>query len=210
MKKLILTAVAGLSLTGIASAQSSIQTLDGVDAGTYNLDPSHAYLTFAVSHGGLSDYVVNMTGFDATLDFNPVAPVSSSIMMTIDPAKLNTYYPDPAKKAGWEDEISNDPRFFNAGEFPVITFKSTGVTKTGDYKGNVTGNLTFLGMTKPVTMSVSYNGTANLPWMGETDLIGFDAEGSFKRSDFGMSHLQGNIGDEVTIKFSGEFVHAGE
>lgn len=208
MKKLIVAALASIAMIGTANAQG--QTLDGVDAGTYKLDTTHTYLTFSVSHGGLSDYVVNMTGFDATLDFNPEDPTSSSIMMTIDPTQLNTYYPDPAKKAGWEDEISNDPKFFNAGEFPAITFQSTGVTKTGDYKGNVTGDLTFLGMTKPVTMSVTYNGTANLPWMGETDLIGFDAEGSFKRSEFGMSHLQGGIGDEVTIKFSGEFVHAGE
>ena len=210
MKKLFLAALASLSLTGIAKAQSPTQTLEGVDAGTYELDTTHAYLTFSVSHNGLSDYVVNMTGIEASLDFNPADPTASTILMSIDPTKMNTYYPDPAKKAEWESEISNDARFFNAGEFPAITFKSTGATKTGDFKGKVTGDLTFLGVTKPVTMNVTYNGMANLPWMGETDLIGFDAVGKFKRSNFGMTHLQGGIGDEVTIKFSGEFVHSGE
>ena len=208
MRKLILATVAGIALTAPAFAQSP--TLEGVDAGTYKLDTTHAYLTFAVSHNGLSDYVVNMTGFEATLDFNPVDPTSSSISLSIDPTKLNTHYPDAEKKVEWEDEISNDPKFFNAGAFPEIRFTSTKVEKTDDNKGKVTGDLTFLGMTKPVTMTVKYNGVANLPWYGETDLIGFDAKGTFNRSDFGMTHLQGGIGDEVTIKFSGEFVHAGE
>lgn len=209
MKKLIIGALAAISLAGTASAQG--QTLEGVDAGTYKLDKTHAYLTFSVSHGGLSDYVVNLTGYDATLEFDPADPTNSSIMMSIDPTQINTYYPNPEKKVEWEDELVNDPKFLNAGAFPNITFKSTSVTKTGAFDGKVTGDLTFLGMTKPVTMNVTYNGLANLPWMGETDLIGFDAVGTFDRSNFGMTHLIKNgIGDNVTIKFSGEFVHTGK
>ncbi|MEQ9314317.1 MAG: YceI family protein, partial [Henriciella sp.] len=70
----------------------------------------------------------------------------------------------------------------------------------------VTGDLTFLGVTRPVTLDVTYNGTANAPWYGERDLIGFDATTTINRSEFGQDSLQGVISDEVVIEFSGEFL----
>jgi len=193
-----------------APALAGDTSLEGVDSGKYQLDPTHAYTTFSVSHFGLSDYVVNLTGVSATLNFNPEDPAGSTIEVAIDPTKINTYLPDAAKKVEWENEISNDPKFFNSAAHPAIMFKSTSAKTTGAASGTVSGDLTFLGVTKPVTLDVIYNGKTNVPWQGDNDILGFTAKTVFKRSDWGMSHLQGGIGDEVTINFSGEFVYTGE
>lgn len=215
MKKLFLVAMAAAVLSGPAMAQSA--SLDGVDAGTYVLDKTHAYTTFSVSHGGLSDYVVNLTGIDATIEFDPAKVESSSISMTIDPSKLKTYYPGDYKAGhakspynSWDEHLSQSPKYLNAGAFPKVTFTSTDVIKTGAASGKVTGDLTFLGITKPLTMDVTYNGVVNVPWMGDTDIIGFDAVGVMTRSMFGMPVRAGGVGDDVTIRFSGEFVNSGK
>ncbi|MEM8616931.1 MAG: YceI family protein [Pseudomonadota bacterium] len=185
------------------------QTLEGVSAGLYELEPTHAFLTWGVGHaGGISTYTVNFTDYDADLIFDPEDPIASRISVTINPTALQTNYPDPVKKAEWENELANDAKFFNAGEFPEITFVSTSAEKTGEFTGTVTGDLTFLGMTKPVTMDVTYNGMANMPWYGQRDLIGFDASTTIKRSEFGLTAMIPNISDEVEINFSGEFLQA--
>jgi len=77
---------------------------------------------------------------------------------------------------------------------------------TDEFSGTVTGDLTFLGITKPVTLEVSYGGVANVPWYGQRDLIGFTATATLNRSDFGLTAVMGAASDEVQIEFSGEFL----
>ena len=181
-------------------------SLDGADTDTYELEKSHAFLTWTVRHNGISGYSVNFTDFDATLDFDADNPEASTIEFTINPAALQTNHPDPDKKIEWEDELSNDKKFFNAAEFPAITFKSTAAALDGEHDGTVTGDLTFLGVTKPVAVKVTYNGVTNVPWFGQRDVIGFNATATFKRSDWGMTSMKRVISDEVVIDFSGEFL----
>lgn len=197
----VVAALVALALPAIAEP-----TLEGADPGPYELEKSHAFLTWTVRHNGLSGYTVNFTDFDAELEFNPEDPESSSISVSINPVALETNYPNPNKKADWEDELANDARFLNAGAFPEITFTSTSAELTGEFEGTVTGDLTFLGVTKPVTLDVSYNGVANVAWFGDRDLLGFDASTVIKRSDFGQTSLASVISDEVVIEFSGEFI----
>ncbi|MEO1554549.1 MAG: YceI family protein, partial [Pseudomonadota bacterium] len=183
-------------------------TLEGVATGLYELEKTHAFLTWTVRHNGISGYTVNFTDFDADLAFDAETPTNSQLSVSINPLALNTNYPDAAKKVEWEDELSNDPRFLNAGEFPAIEFVSTAVEQTGEFEGTVTGDLTFLGVTKPVTLDVSYGGLANPPWFGQRDVIGFTATTSFNRSEFGQTSMAGAISDEVVVEFSGEFLQA--
>ncbi|GGB79151.1 MULTISPECIES: YceI family protein [Henriciella] len=199
--------IASVSVAALIAAPAlAEQTLEGVAADTYQLDKTHAFLTWTVRHNGLSGYTVNFTDFDATLEFDPEDLSASSITVTINPMALETNYPDEAKRAEWHTELSTDDRFLNGDEFPEITFVSTSAEQTGDFTGTVTGDLTFLGVTRPVTMDVTYNGTANVPWYGERDLLGFSAETTIKRSDFGMTAMLGMISDETRIEFSGEFL----
>lgn len=185
-------------------------TLDGVASGLYNLEKTHAFLTWTVRHNGISGYTVNFTDFDADLVFDADNPEASQLSVRIDPTGLNTNYPDPDRKADWETEIANDARFLNAGAFASITFESTSVEQVGEFDGTVTGDLTFLGVTKPVTLDVAYGGVANPPWFGQRDVIGFTASTTINRSDFGQTSMAGIVSDEVRIEFSGEFLQAEE
>ncbi|MEO1966582.1 YceI family protein [Hyphomonas sp.] len=181
-------------------------------AGLYELDLSHASLTWKVSHFGLSNYTARFTGISGTLDFDPEDLSASELNVSVDPTSVETDYPFDFK-AGHPDspfdtfdqEISESETYFNASAFPEITFKSTDVTATGPNTGTVTGDLTFRGVTKPVTLDVTYNGTATFPWAPDSPRLGFSATGSLKRSDFGLDFMVPNLGDEVDLLIEAEF-----
>lgn len=188
--------------------------LADVAAGPYSLEKTHAFMTVKVGHGGgISQYRISFTDFDADLEFDPGAPENSSITLSINPTALETNYPGDYKAGhansdwdSWNEDVARDAKWLNADAFPEITFVSTAATKTGDLSGTVTGDLTLLGVTKPVTLDVTYNGVANPPWFAGRDVIGFDASTTIMRSDFGMAAAIPNITDEVVVEFSGEFL----
>lgn len=196
-------AVPALALALPATAQVS---LSGADEGVYSLEKTHAFLTWSVVHNGISDYTVNFTDFDASLNFNPDEPTASTISVTINPLAINTNYPDPEKKVDWEEKLTTGGSYFNAEEFPEITFTSTSAEAAGEFSGKLTGDLTFLGVTKPVTLDVTYNGVTNVPWFGQRDVIGFNASTVIDRTEFGLTANKGSVSSEVKIEFSGEFL----
>lgn len=197
-----------------AAAPMLPEGLSEVSTGAYSLERNHAFLEFAVGHaGGISDYIVHFGDFDADLNFNAEDPTASTLTATINPANLIVNYPGDYKAGHadsgfetWEEDMARNERWLNADNFPEITFTSTGAEMTGEMTGTVTGDLNFLGVTQPVTLDVTYNGNANMPWFGERDLIGFNATTTINRSDFGMTAAIPNITDAVTISFSGEFL----
>jgi len=179
--------------------------------GTYKNDPYHSSLTFKIDHFGLSHYTARFTKFDATLEFDPAKMTSSSVTVAIDPTSVRTDYSGDFKALhkdspykSFEDEIARGDKYLNADKFGTITFKSTKVVPSG--KGlKVTGDLTFLGVTKPVTLDASVVGSIEKhPYMGVA-VVGFSATGVVKRSEWGMTGTQAYLGDDVTIIFEGEF-----
>jgi len=181
-------------------------------AATYKIDPAHASITWRVNHFGLAKYTARFTTFDATLMFNPADVAANSVEVTIDPASVETDYPGDYKAghadspyASWNEDMAKNPQWFNAGAHPQITFKSTGAVQSSPSTGTVTGDLTFLGATRPVTLDVTYNGVAQMPWAPDQDKIGFSAKTTLKRSDFGMGAYIPNIADEVEIIIEAEF-----
>ena len=117
--------------------------------------------------------------------------------MTIKTASVDTHFAQRNK-----DLMS--PDFLNVTEFPEMTFKSTSIEKTGDKTGRVTGDLTLLGVTKPVTMDVTFNKVAPNPYNYNKPTAGFEAHTVIKRSDFGMKADIPNIGDEVDISIKSQ------
>ncbi|MEL7033227.1 MAG: YceI family protein [Pseudomonadota bacterium] len=197
-----------------AAETQTFPAIAEVSAGTYSLEKNHAFMTVQVGHnGGISQYRISFTEFDGSLEFDPEAPESSSLSFSIDPMSVETNYPGDYKAghpdSGWEswnEDVSRDAKWLNADEFPEITFVSTAIERTGESDGIVTGDLTLLGVTKPVSLDVSYGGVANPPWFGERDVIGFTANTTVQRSAFGMGAYIPNISDEVIVEFSGEFL----
>jgi len=201
MRRLFLAALSALSLAACATAGE--QSFVEASGGNYELEKSHAFLTWRVKHNGLSNYTARFTDFDASIDFNPENPVASSVTATINPLSVETDHPT---NDGWNNTLATDKKWFNGSEFPQIVFQSTGVEQTGEFTGIITGDLTLLGVTQEVQLNATYNGTGNAPWFGTRDIIGFSARATINRSDFGMTALVPNIGDEVEIIIEAEFV----
>ena len=206
--RLIMLAAATALLASPALAQTpaaAAAQAAAPPAGAYVADPVHASLTWKVLHQGLSWYTARFTSFSVALDFNPADVSKSKVTASIDPKSVETDFSKtrPAgNTADFNNEIATGANFLNAGKFPKIDFVSTGIKKTGDKTGTMTGNLTFLGVTKPVTLDVSFIGDRNDPRI-QKHKVGFQAVGSFKKSDFGMTFAA--IGDEVKIEVNAEF-----
>ncbi|MEO0620447.1 MAG: YceI family protein [Pseudomonadota bacterium] len=200
--------------TSYAVAKAPAEQLADVTAGAYSLEKNHAFLTVSVGHnGGISDYRMDFKDFDASMDFNPSDPKASSIEMSVNPLSIETHYPGDYMKGhshtgfkNWNEDLARNAKWLNADKFPKMTFKSSGIEMTGPNTGKVTGDLSLLGASKQVTFDVTFRGVANVPWFGDRDLIGFDAETTIKRSDFGMAALIPSVSDEVTVSFTGEFL----
>jgi len=188
----------------LAVASPALAELDA-PSGTYVLDPTHASLHFKVMHAGLSNYTARFTDMDVVVELDSANPENSTVSVTVDPTSIETDYPNPEVK-DFDAELRDDPRFFNAGQFPQITFTSTKLTPTGDNTGTVEGDLTMLGVTRPVTMEVTLNGApAKHPFM-DAGALGISAVGTLRRSDFGMTHLIPAIGDEVEFIVEAELI----
>jgi polyisoprenoid-binding protein YceI len=185
MSMLSRTALAAAAL-GLAVAPQALQAAE-----TYTMDPPHTQVTFGVSHLGYSTVYGRFNEEAGTVTFDEDDPSKSSVEVTIQAASVDTGYEA-------RDQHLRSPDFFNAEEFPEITFESTKIEKTGENTGRMTGDLTLLGVTKPVTLDVTFNKAAPNP-MGQAPTVGFSARGTVKRSDFGMTYGQGGIGDEVEL-----------
>jgi polyisoprenoid-binding protein YceI len=186
-----------LAALGPASAAGLAQAKPG----HYAIDKSHAKIIFAIDHLGFSTYYGVLNDFTASsLDFDPAAPQKSALSLTINVAGLVTT--DPKL-----DEKLKSDAFFDVAKFPTATFKSTSTKMTGAATGKLTGDLTLHGVTKPVTLDVTFNGAGSPP-MTTIYVIGFNASAKLKRSDFGIKNFIPLLGDEVKLLISCEFDHA--
>jgi polyisoprenoid-binding protein YceI len=158
-----------------------------------------------VSHLGFSRYTARFGTVGGKLRFDPAHPTAMSVVATIDPKSLQLNTPP----AGFHDQLMGKS-WFDAADFPAITFKSTRVAVTGANTAKVTGNLALHGVTKPVTLDVTYNGGWPANAM-DGDRIGFSAHGAIKRSAFGMGFgvpAPGStigVGDDVEVMIETEF-----
>lgn len=166
----------------------------------YKLDPAHTAVVFIVDHLGFSKAVGSFNTVAGELSFDKDAADKSSLSVTIDTTSIDTNH---AKR----DEHLKSPDFFNVKEFPKLTFKSTKIEKTGDKTGKLHGDLTLLGVTKPVVLDVTFNKDGVSP-ASKQETVGFSARGTIKRSDFGMKYGVPNIGDDIQIIIESEAVKA--
>lgn len=188
---------------GLVAGAAGAQTPTDVPAGTYKLDPRHASLTWRVNHLGLSKYTARFATLDAVLTYDPKDPSKSRVTATVDPASVRTDLLNA--KDDFDKELREDPRFFKVAKFPEIKFTTTSVEKTGDKSGRMTGDLTFMGVTKPVTLDVTFNGSFKEHPMSKKAAIGFSATGTVKRSEFGLDALIPFVGDDVSVAIEAEF-----
>lgn len=168
-----------------------------VQAGAYTLETSHARVLFATSHMGFSTWYGDFTGATGTLSLDPKNIAAAKLEVTIPTASVTT------TNAKLDEELKS-PAWFDAAQYPTITFKSTKVTPTGPNTAQVTGDLTFHGVTRPVTLDATFKASGVNP-MNKAYTVGFEVKGALKRSDFGVKTYVPLIGDDVDLTISAPF-----
>jgi polyisoprenoid-binding protein YceI len=161
-------------------------------ADTFKLDSVHSFVLFSVQHLGIANTYGRFNDISGTVVFDKDNPSKSSVELSVPVASLDTHN-------SIRDLSLKSPDFFDAKQFPTMTFKSTKVEGSGDTL-KVSGDLTIHGVTKPLTVDFKKGGEGKgvfgeMRGGGETHF-------TIRRSDFGMNFQQGAVGDEVNIVLS--------
>jgi polyisoprenoid-binding protein YceI len=166
-------------------------------ADTYAVDPVHSSVSFMISHAGISYIHGRFDDFTGNFTIDKSDPAKSSFELSI---KVDSVDTNNKKR----DEHLRAPDFFNAKQFPVLTFKSTKVKAVeGGYE--VSGDLTLHGVKKPVTFTLK-GGDKTVEFPKGMQRLGFIGSTVIKRSDFDMKAMLEALGDDVHITFGVEGV----
>jgi polyisoprenoid-binding protein YceI len=177
-----------------------VQDAARVAAGTYKVDSRHTQVNWQVNHFGFNDYFGLFGDVTGTLNIDPANLSAAKVDVTIPIASLAT------SNQGLTDHMKS-PDFFDLAKFAEARFVSTSVTADGN-KAVIKGDLTMLGVTKPVELETRFEGAGNNP-MNKKATIGFHAASTIKRSDWGMTKYVPMVGDEVKLRVSVAFEKEG-
>lgn len=166
---------------------------------SFTIDPFHSHPHFQVNHLGF----MNMTGrFDKmsgkiVID---VATKSGTVDLAIETASVSTGDSERGSRPRTRDEHLRQADFFNVAEFPRMTFKGAAARWTGEWPAAVEGQLTLLGVTRPVSLTVENWRCGPDPRMqGKRQMCGGNFSGVIKRSEFGMKFGIPNVSDEIKL-----------
>jgi polyisoprenoid-binding protein YceI len=164
---------------------------------TFNIDSVHSTAIFRVQHLGAGNFYGRFNELEGTIDWDAEDGPSFDVSIKIESV-------DSGNEA--LDKHLKNADFFDAKQFPTMTFKSTGAKKMGD-NWKVTGEMTMHGVTKPVEVNMEFVGRADV---GRGDRVGFETTFTIKRSDFGMNWgvENGALGDTTKIIVSLEGIKA--
>jgi len=181
MKQLFLTCVlACLALSSGPAAAAPVH---------YRIDATHSSVQFAVRHLGFARITGRFDQLQGEFGYDAAHIDKSSARMTVQAESVDTGHGERDAKLRGDD-------FFDAGHFPTIRFESKSVRGNGN-EFTVTGELTLLGVTRPISFQVRKSGEGRDPWGGYRS--GFEATTTLKRSDFGMRYLLASVGDDITV-----------
>lgn len=183
---------------GAPAAIPASKNLAAAVAGTYVLDQRHASVIARMAHdGGFSYSTFRFGDVKGTLDWNPADVTKSKVSVTISMAAHSIMTP----VEGFGADVAGE-RYLKAAQFPEAKFVSTAIEKTGPTTGKITGDLTFMGVTKPVVIDAELvgAGAARGQWT-----IGFSGKAHFSRAAFGYTSMQAFIGDDIEMLLDVQF-----
>lgn len=167
---------------------------------TWKADPAHTQVAFGITHLGIAEVEGNFREFEGSI---------TATKEDFSDAQYHLVIQIPSIDTGVEmrDDHLRNADFFDAEKYPEMTFKSTSSQRVSDDKYKVTGDLTFHGITKPVTLDVWYRGTIEHP-QNDNVISGFAISGNVKRSDYnlGPDFPEAVLSDVVVIDVDGEFI----
>jgi polyisoprenoid-binding protein YceI len=189
----------------VAAAIVAVGVLPGLaGASTWEIDPAHTSAQFAVRHLMVSTVRGTLGKVSGTVNLDDADPTKSTVEASVDATTIDTREPK-------RDAHLKSPDFFDVAKYPMITFKSKKVTKVGDMKFQVAGDLTMHGVTKEVVLDVEGSPTPFTDPMGNVKLGG-SATTKLNRKDFGIEWnkaLDGGgvvVGDDVGVTIDIELI----
>jgi len=160
------------------STMTSLSTV--VPAGTWSVDPAHSKVGFAVKHMGIATVRGEFTEFEGTLEVGEDLSTARAYGI-VKTQSVDTNEPQ-------RDEHLRSADFFDAAQYPELSFESTRIEALDDESFRVTGNLTLHGVTAEIVLQADVQGTDIDPWGNER--IGLEVSGQLARGEFGMKFNQ--------------------
>ncbi|MCS0636633.1 YceI family protein [Streptomyces sp. LP05-1] len=174
-------AVTGTTAKDTAATGATTTVVDPALAaltGTYTVDPAHSELGFTARHAMVTNVRGSFTDFSGTLRLDGSDPAASSASIDARIASVDTGNAD-------RDTHLRSGDFFDAEQFPEMTFRSTGAEHLGGDDFRLTGDLTLKGVTRPLTIDLAFNGSAKDPFGNER--VGFEGRAELLRSEWGLT-----------------------
>jgi len=166
-------------------------------SGQYQLDKTHARLLFKIQHLGLSTYVGRFNDLQASLNFDPEKVADAKLEVVVQMASLDINDESLTKTLMGRE-------WFDQSRFPEAHFTTLNVKPLADNQFEFVGALNWRGVTKPISLKVTFHGGAD-NWLTGKYTLGFSATGHFKRSEFGMDSYIPIVGDDVALEVYAEF-----
>jgi polyisoprenoid-binding protein YceI len=169
----------------------------------WKIDSSHSRVAFSVRHMMISNVHGQFNNVGGTVEFDEAEPTRSTVDVQIETASIDT-------RDEKRDGHLRSPDFFDAAQYPYLTFKSRRVEVTDDSHGKLYGDLTIKNITRPVVLAVDYSGQARSPW--GTESAGFTATARINRKEWELNWnvaLETGgvlVGDTITISIELEIV----
>jgi len=142
------------------------------------IDQVHSTVEFSIRHMMIANVKGTFNSFSAEIEADPTDLTDANIEFTIDTTSVDTRNND-------RDAHLTSADFFDAENYPAMTFRAVSIEKTDDDEYKVTGDLTIRDVTKSETFTVTFEGQGKDPWGVEK--VGFSAAGTINRSDYGLT-----------------------
>ncbi len=185
-----LFAAIGLAL-GLTSGEGTRPVAESSAApAAFKIDPVHSTNVFRIRHNDVANFYGRFKEMSGTVNWDDADPSASSLKVEIPVASVDT-------GVDARNNHLKSADFFNAAQFPTLSFVSTSVSKAGENTFKLSGDLTIHGVTKPVTVDLVKTGAGKSQRGG--DLVGFETTFTIKRTDYGMDFMVGTVGDEVQV-----------
>ncbi|MEU5433126.1 YceI family protein [Streptomyces sp. NPDC020719] len=171
-------ALFGRKNTAVATAVAEVDPALAALTGTYTIDPAHSRIGFTVRHAMVTNVRGAFAGFEGTLELNGADPAASSAVLDVQVATVDTGIAD-------RDNHLRSGDFFDAEQFPLMTFRSTEAQQLGGDSYRIIGDLTIKDVTRPLAIDLEFNGSAVDPYGNQR--VGFEGSADILRSDWGLT-----------------------
>ncbi|MEU6679491.1 YceI family protein [Streptomyces sp. NPDC046853] len=163
---------------GTASASASVSPDLAALTGEYTIDPAHTSIGFVARHAMVTNVKGSFTDVAGTLHLDGSDPAASTASIDVQMASIDTGSAD-------RDGHLKSADFFDIEKYPEMTFRSTKAEALGGDDYRITGDLTILGTTKPLSIDLEFNGSAKDPFGNER--VGFEGTAQILRSEWGLT-----------------------